>query len=325
MPARRIYLAVIAGLSIAATSAAWADRPTFSELLAKAEAQAAAGHRWAPPGDNMTETVAGMMDLIGTATPKQLEDLSALLESDAGHLREVQGSDVPRRSGSASSGATADKAPPQAAESVVPRLTNPGAPQETNPVVPQQANRAASRPIDEVAPQAANRVAPQVTNQVAPQVANPVSPQVANQVAPQLANPVAPQATNRVAPQVANPVAPQLANPVAPQLANPIAPQLPNQVARQAGQRAAELVVRGQAAESQGDLSGARRFYASAVAQGSAAAARDLGRLYDPAYLKRTALGGIDPDPALARHWYERAVAMGDAEAGPLLQALAAR
>jgi TPR repeat protein len=124
---------------------------------------------------------------------------------------------------------------------------------------------------------------------------------------------------------VANPVAPQLANPVAPQLANPIAPQLPNQVARQAGQRAAELVVRGQAAESQGDLSGARRFYASAVAQGSAAAARDLGRLYDPAYLKRTALGGIDPDPALARHWYERAVAMGDAEAGPLLQALAAR
>jgi TPR repeat protein len=37
------------------------------------------------------------------------------------------------------------------------------------------------------------------------------------------------------------------------------------------------------------------------------------------------ALGGIDPDPALARHWYERAVAMGDPVAGPLLEALALR
>ena len=64
----------------------------------------------------------------------------------------------------------------------------------------------------------------------------------------------------------------------------------------------------------------ARRFYASAVQQGSAAAARNLGRLYDPIYIERTAMGGIDPDLALARHWYERAVAMGDPEAAPLLE-----
>jgi len=91
------------------------------------------------------------------------------------------------------------------------------------------------------------------------------------------------------------------------------------------GSRAAELFVRGQKAEQSGDLSGARRLYASAARQGVAAAARDLGRLYDPAYLKHTALGGIDPDPTLARHWYQQAVTMGDVEAGPLLDALALR
>jgi TPR repeat protein len=86
-----------------------------------------------------------------------------------------------------------------------------------------------------------------------------------------------------------------------------------------------ELFARGQQAERQGDVSGARRFYFSAAQQGYAAAARGLGRLYDPAYLKQTALGGIDPDPAIARRWYEQAVALGDTEAGPLLEALSLR
>jgi TPR repeat protein len=85
------------------------------------------------------------------------------------------------------------------------------------------------------------------------------------------------------------------------------------------------LFARGLDAELHGDFSGARRFYASAAQQGDAAAARNLGRLYDPVYLKQVALGGIDSNPALARHWYERAVRLGDAEAGPLLQALSVR
>jgi TPR repeat protein len=89
--------------------------------------------------------------------------------------------------------------------------------------------------------------------------------------------------------------------------------------------RALELYARGQEAERLGNVSGARRFFASAAGQGSSAAARSLGRLYDPAYLKQTALGGIDPNPVLARHWYERAVAMGDVQAGSLLEALAVR
>jgi TPR repeat protein len=96
-------------------------------------------------------------------------------------------------------------------------------------------------------------------------------------------------------------------------------------VAGRPSPRATDLLARGQEAEQLGDVSGARRFYASAVQLGSATAARNLGRLYDPVFLKRTALGGIDPDLWQARHWYELAIAMGDPEAAPLLEALALR
>jgi TPR repeat protein len=92
-----------------------------------------------------------------------------------------------------------------------------------------------------------------------------------------------------------------------------------------ADSRAALLFARGLEAERRGDFSGARRFYLSSAQQGDAAAARNLGRLYDPAYLAQTALGGIDADPALAQRWYERAVRLGDADAGPLLEALSVR
>lgn len=37
---------------------------------------------WGPPGNNMTETIMTMLDAVGTATPQQLAELSALLERD---------------------------------------------------------------------------------------------------------------------------------------------------------------------------------------------------------------------------------------------------
>jgi TPR repeat protein len=91
------------------------------------------------------------------------------------------------------------------------------------------------------------------------------------------------------------------------------------------GPRAAELFERGNQAQAEGDVSGARRYYLVAAEQGSPQAASRLGQLYDPTYLKQTAIGGIDPDPALARKWYERAVELGDAQAKSLLNALAER
>jgi hypothetical protein len=223
------------------------DHPSFADLLLRAQSQAALGHRWSPPGNNMTETIEMMMDRLSTATPKQLADLSALLEADPPH---------------------AATPPPQA--------------QIVQPVATETA----------LAPQP---VAPKPPAAIAPE---PVTPE------PVASEPVASE------PVASEPVAPK--PPAAPVVIRP-------------GPRAADLFARGQDAERQGDVSGARRLYATAADQGSATAARSLGRLYDPGYLKQTAFGGIDPDPALARHWYERAVAMGDAQAAPLLQALAAR
>ena len=77
---------IVAGVILAAADPAFADGPNFADLLARAEAQAAAGHRWAPSGDNMTETVSAMMALISSATPEQLAELSDLLEGDAKSL-----------------------------------------------------------------------------------------------------------------------------------------------------------------------------------------------------------------------------------------------
>jgi len=99
----------------------------------------------------------------------------------------------------------------------------------------------------------------------------------------------------------------------------------PRPVVRLPDSHAADLFARGQAAEQSGDISGARRLYAGAAERGDATAALRLGRLYDPAVLGRTVIGGIDSDTAAARHWYERAAQLGDRQAAPLLQALNAR
>lgn len=232
---------------------AYADGPTFGELLAQAKAQAAAGHRWSPPGDNMTETVMKMMDIVPTATHDQLAELSALLESD----KSTPPSETGGLGAPPNRQATRDAAP----TSDTPSSTVP------SPIVPSP-------------------LAP-------PDGVQPTSP------APKAMSP--PTGPDRPRPAISGVVAPQ-----------PSA-------------RSAALFARGQDAERLGDFSGARRFYASAAQLGEAAAARNLGRLYDPAYLRQTALGGVDPDPDQARYWYQRAVQLGDTQAGPLLEALSVR
>ena len=211
--------------------------PAFADLLAQAQAQAAAGHRWAPPGDNFAETVITMVDRLSTATPAQIAEFTALVERN--HLASLE--------------APASTAAP------------PDAPPGSVVVRPDAA--------------------------------------------------VAPLA----------PVPPLVSSPApSPVPSRPTVPP-PAAVAVIPDSHTNDLYVRGQAAERRGDISGARRFYASAAQHGHAAAARNLGRLYDPAFLTRNSIGGIDADPAAARYWYERATALGDAAATPLLQALSTR
>jgi TPR repeat protein len=244
---------------------AYAETRTFADLLAQAKVQAATGHRWAPPGNNMTETVIRMMDIIAMATPAQLSELSVLLAG---------GKTVPPPP-APSAGSLTEERPDQAVPA--PSASQPSASQPTAGQ-PSASQPSASQPS-------------------------------ASQPSPALA--------------LAEPTSP----PVLPDRPEPgqNSPIISGQAIPAPGSHAGVLFARGLDAELRGNLSGARRFYLSAADQGDAAAARNLGRLYDPAYLKQTALGGVDPDPALARHWYERAVRLGDTEAGLLLEALSVR
>jgi hypothetical protein len=306
-----------------------AEDRSFAALLIQARAQAAAGHRWTPPGDNMTETIMHMIDLIPTATPAQLSELSALIESGrTGPLPTTPKSDV------------VTEGPPSEAVPAPP------------PVLP-------SRPGAERNGQVAFGQVPPSPITASPITASPVpaSPVIAS---PVIASPVTPSPimTSPVtgssvtgSPVTGSPVtgSPVTGGPIAPGLITPVpittspvtispvtispvtispvtgAPIAPSQAEPDAGSRAAVLFARGLDAELHGDFSGARRFYFSSAQEDDAAAARHLGRLYDPAYLRQKARGGVDPDPTLARHWYERAIRLGDAEAGPLLQALSVR
>jgi hypothetical protein len=286
-----------------------AETQTFADLLAQAKLQSATGHRWAPPGDNMTETVMHMMDIIGTATPAQLSELSGLLDGGLTVLPPpAPNVDLPN-----------DELPTPAVPepSASPALAGP--PLVSPPLAgPPLASTPLAGPPLASPPLAGSPLA-------SPPLASPPlagSPLASTPLAgPPLASPplAGPPPTVALAAPATPPALPDRPEPGS---ANPI---VSSQAVPAPGSRAGVLFARGHDAELRGDLSGARRFYQSSANQGDATAARNLGRLYDPAYLKQNALGGVDPDPALARYWYERAVRFGDPEAGRLLEALSVR
>ncbi|MDB5405048.1 MAG: hypothetical protein JWQ55_7066 [Rhodopila sp.] len=298
-----------------------AEEPTFSELLARAKAQAAAGHRWKPAGDNMTETVMTMMDLLPTASRAEIQQLSALLESGKSGPPTGENSD-----------ALSEERLDRAQAALAPRTT--AALPAVATAAPGHAPGSSEAPARAAGPQgASNQVGPSQMgpSQIGPGQMGPgqMGP---GQVGPSQVGP-GQMGPSQTGPSQTGPsqIGPSQTRP-APGDAGQMKPgQLapgqvgPPQPPPAADSRAALLFARGLEAERLGDFSGARRFYLSSAQQGDAAAARNLGRLYDPAYLAQTALGGIDADPALAQRWYERAVRLGDADAGPLLEALSVR
>jgi hypothetical protein len=384
---------IIAGAITAAARPAFADGPNFADLLARAEAQAAAGHRWAPSGDNMTETVSAMMALVSSATPEQLAELSALLKRDATRLpHSAAGSEAVSEPAQPAAAATAE--PDRAVEQpALPAVTSePDRPVE-QPAASSAAMSEPDRPVERPTPPAARfkldrpaerPAASAATSEPDRPVERPTAPAAtlepdrpaerpavsvarsepdrpverpaspAKRFEPDrpaerpavsaarsepdrpVSRPGVPTATSQPDRAVARPVVPAATSEPDRRATRPGAQAMATEperastkpsasVARRPSPRATDLLARGQEAEQLGDVSGARRFYASAVQLGSATAARNLGRLYDPVFLSRTALGGIDPDLGQARHWYELAVAMGDPDAAPLLEALALR
>jgi hypothetical protein len=82
------------------------------------------------------------------------------------------------------------------------------------------------------------------------------------------------------------------------------------------------LLTRGDTLFASGDLTSARLFYERAAQAGNGPAALRLAETYDPQFLKRAHLRGVQGDIATATFWYKRASNLGMSEAGILLGGL---
>ena len=90
-------------------------------------------------------------------------------------------------------------------------------------------------------------------------------------------------------------------------------------------QQAKDLLAQGHQKLASGSIAAARMFYRRAAEAGLAEAAFALATTYDPDELSRLKVVGLKSDPATARHWYERARALGFKGADDRLSRLGAR
>jgi TPR repeat protein len=74
-----------------------------------------------------------------------------------------------------------------------------------------------------------------------------------------------------------------------------------------------------------GDVVSARLAYERAAEAGEATAAMALGATFDPFVLAKLGVQGIAADIDKARHWYQKAIALGSSEAPRRLELLAKR
>jgi len=83
------------------------------------------------------------------------------------------------------------------------------------------------------------------------------------------------------------------------------------------------LTARGRELLKHGDIASARLALGRAARAGSAPAALELGKSFDPRFLRELRVVGLTPEIALARHWYEEASRLGSREAQQHLDRLA--
>lgn len=87
-------------------------------------------------------------------------------------------------------------------------------------------------------------------------------------------------------------------------------------------ERAEKLTARGERDLAEGNIASARNFFLRAAEAGLARGALLLAATYDPRELARMRTQGIQPNPAEARKWYERARELGAPEASERLSRL---
>ena len=70
------------------------------------------------------------------------------------------------------------------------------------------------------------------------------------------------------------------------------------------------------------DIAAARLIFTRLATNGVAEAAFDLGQTYDPDFLRTMHIAGLEPDLEVARRWYMKAAALGNADAQSRLATL---
>jgi hypothetical protein len=104
----------------------------------------------------------------------------------------------------------------------------------------------------------------------------------------------------------------------------PLAPPAPK-LSPADRQRALGLYAKGTEQLGNGNIYAARKFFELAANVGLPEAALAAAATYDPDELARLNVVGLQPDPAAARRWYEKARELGAGEASERLRRLGAR
>jgi hypothetical protein len=116
------------------------------------------------------------------------------------------------------------------------------------------------------------------------------------------------------------------ASPPAAEHARPAPRPAPVALSPQDAEEARQMTERGDESMEEGKITAARLFYKAAAEMGWAPAAFALAKTYDGNELARSkVVGGVVPDPALAKKWYERARELGSADASRRLPAAETR
>ena len=124
--------------------------------------------------------------------------------------------------------------------------------------------------------------------------------------------------------EIATVMAGPVADAIMPATASPsTGPRLERTTAQPDEEEISALIKLAQGFLSNRDISSARLLLRRAAEAGSAAAALSLGETFDPLVIRQLHAIGVQPDPAKAREWYERAAQLGSDAASQHLAKLA--
>jgi type II secretory pathway predicted ATPase ExeA len=165
-------------------------------------------------------------------------------------------------------------------------------------------------------------LAPSVQTAMAP---SPTRPEASPAARPAAPDPdLSPDAQDRTQQRLEagrlEPLPPQTAPSAADPAAMPPTPSAPPAASSLPPAVLAVLLDRGAAMLVAGDISAARLLYKRAADAGSAQAAVEIGKTYEPTFLANRRAIGIQADPTVAAGWYRRALSLGDTKAASLAQ-----